>query len=84
VPKRPGRTANYPKERAERPRTIPRGSSNHLPPVPSLSVRSLALQPALAIYRPPPINSVRDRVTHCPHSFPLNAGLGNNRTNRDL
>jgi hypothetical protein len=34
--------------------------------------------------QPPPINSVSDRVTQCLHSFPLNAGLGNNPTNRDF
>jgi len=39
LPKRPARTADYPKERAQRPRTIPRGSSNHLPPISSPSVR---------------------------------------------
>jgi hypothetical protein len=38
LPKRSARTADYPKERAA-PRTIPRGSSNHLPPVSSPSVR---------------------------------------------
>src|SRR5260370_5568572 len=39
LPKRPARTADYPKERAQRPRTIPRGSSNHLPPISSPTVR---------------------------------------------
>jgi hypothetical protein len=39
LPKRPTRTADYPKERAQRPRTIPRGSSSHPPPVSSPSVR---------------------------------------------
>jgi hypothetical protein len=53
-----------------------------LPPVPSPS--PLPLQPALPVYKPPPINSVGDRVTNCLHSFPLNAGLGNNPTNRDF
>ena len=41
-------------------------------------------QPTLAPYQPPPINSVSDRVTQCLHTFPLNAGLGNNPTNRDF
>jgi hypothetical protein len=39
LPKRPARTADYPKERAQRPRTIPRGSSNHLLAISSPSVR---------------------------------------------
>jgi hypothetical protein len=51
---------------------------------PSPSAPSLPLQPALPVYKPPSINSVGDRVTNCLHSFPLNAGLGNNPTNRDL
>jgi hypothetical protein len=51
-----------------------------LPPVPSPS--PLPLQPALPVYKPPPINSVGDRVTNCLHSFRLNAGLGNSPTNR--
>jgi hypothetical protein len=29
-------------------------------------------------YKPPPINTYSDRVTNCIHSFPLNAGIGNN------
>jgi hypothetical protein len=28
-------------------------------------------------------NSFSDRVTRCNHSFPLNAGIGNNPTDRD-
>jgi hypothetical protein len=39
LPKWPARTADYPKERAQRPRTIPRVSSNHPPPISSPSVR---------------------------------------------
>jgi|SRR5690349_2987135 hypothetical protein len=49
LPKRPARTADYPKERAERPRTIPRGSSNHLPRFPRRAWDSLKLQPALPV-----------------------------------
>jgi hypothetical protein len=81
---RPARTADHPNERAERTRTIPRGSSTYLPPVRSPSPPSLPLQPALPVYKPPPINGVGDRVTDCLHSFPVNAGLGNNPTNRDF
>jgi hypothetical protein len=83
-PKGPARADDRPKERAERPRTIPRGSSAHLPPVPSPSPPSLMpIQPAPAPYTPPPINSFSDRVTRCNLSFPLNAGLGNNPGTRD-
>lgn len=45
---------------------------------------SLKLQPALPVQKPPPINSVGDRVANCLHSFALNGGLANNRTNRDF
>ena len=78
LPKRPARNEDHPKERAERPRTIPRGSSSYIPPpVPAPSVPSPMLrQPTLAPYQPPPINSVSDRVTQCLNTFPLNAGLG--------
>jgi hypothetical protein len=84
-PKRPARTEDQPKERAERPRTIPRGGSTYMPPVPAPGVPSaIAPQPSMGVYKPPPINSFSDRVTQCRHSFPLNAGLGNNPTNRDF
>jgi hypothetical protein len=84
-PKRPARTEDQPKERAERPRTIPRGSSTSMPPVPAPGVPSaIAPPPSVGVYKPPPINSFSDRVTQCQHSFPLNAGLGNNPTNRDF
>jgi hypothetical protein len=84
-PKRPAQTEDQPKERAERPRTIPRGSSTSVPPVPAPGVPSaIVSQPSVGVYKPPPINSFSDRVTQCQHSFPLNAGLGNNPTNRDF
>jgi hypothetical protein len=84
-PKRPARSEDPPKERAERPRTIPRGSSTYMPPVPAPGVPSaIAPQPSVGVYKPPPITSFSDRVTQCQHSFPLNAGLGNNPTNRDF
>jgi hypothetical protein len=85
-PKRPAGNEDRPRQRAERPRTIPRGSSTSIgPPVPSPGVPSaIAPQPSVGVYKPPPINSFGDRVTGCLHSFPLNAGLGNNPTNRDF
>jgi hypothetical protein len=39
-------------------------------------------QPSPGVYTPPPIESFSDRVTRCNHSFPLNAGIGNNPTER--
>jgi len=84
-PKQPARTEDQPKERAQRPPTIPRGSSTSMPPVPAPSVPSaIVSQPSVGVYKPPPINSFSDRVTQCQHSFPLNAGLGNNPTKRDF
>jgi hypothetical protein len=74
LPKRPARNEDHPKERAERPRTIPRGSSSYFPP-PAPSVPSPMLrQPTLAPYQPPPINSVGDRVTQCLHTLSAKCG----------
>jgi hypothetical protein len=74
---------DHPRRCAECPRTIPRGSSTYLPPVPSPGPPSLAPVRPPAPYTPPPINSFIDRVTQCNLSFPLNAGLGNNPSGRD-
>jgi hypothetical protein len=86
-PKRPVADEDHPNKRAERLSKIPQGSSTYVPP-PVPSPRGgppspVLLQPPPAPYNPPPINSFSDRVTQCLHSFPLNAGLGNNPTNRD-
>src|SRR3954465_2609175 len=70
-----------PKQRADRPVRIPRGSSTYIPPVnPSpYSVNSPpATVPMVQPYTPPPINSFGDRVTNAIHDFPLQRGLGNN------
>jgi hypothetical protein len=72
-----------PQQRAERPRIIPRGSGAYVPPAP-LPPPRLSQPSAIAPYQPPPINSLSDRVTGCIQSFPFNAGLGNNPTNRDF
>jgi len=34
------------------------------------------------VYNPPPINTYSDRVRNCIHSYPLNAGIGNNPTDQ--
>jgi hypothetical protein len=52
-PKRPARSEDQSKERAERPRTIPRGSSTYMPPVPAPGVPSaIAPQPSVGVYKP--------------------------------
>ena len=43
----------------------------------------LVQPPAVAPYNPPPISNPSERVMQLNQSFPLNAGLGNNPTNRD-
>jgi hypothetical protein len=62
-------------------RVYPRGSSY----IPSANLpRTEAIVTSLppGVYKPPPINSFSDRVIGCNHSFPLNAGIGNNPTDR--
>jgi hypothetical protein len=74
-------------KRAERPRRVPRGSSAYVGPIPLPRTggdSGIAVVPAVTPYIPPPINTFSDRVTKCLHSFPLNAGLGNNPTERDF
>jgi hypothetical protein len=82
-PKRPVEDKDHPTNRAERLSKIPRGSSGTVPPPVPSPRGGPPSQPPPAPYNPPPINSFSDRVTQCLHSFPLNAGLGNNPTNRD-
>jgi hypothetical protein len=80
------RDEDRPTRRAERPRPLPRGSGGaYQPLVPSPGgLPSLTpLQRPAGPYQPPPINSFSDRATQCFHSFPLNAGMGNNPLNRD-
>ena len=67
--------------RIDRPR--PRGSSTYVPPpVPSPGAgptpQQILGQQTVQPYKPPPITTFSDRVTNCIHSFPLNAGIGNN------
>ena len=73
--------ADEPALRADRP--WPRGSSTYIPPpVPSPGAgptpQQILGQQTVQPYKPPPINTFGDRVTNCIHSFPLNAGIGNN------
>lgn len=81
-----GRTSDRPGKKADGRRAYPRGSGGpYVPPaIPSPSSAGLPapalLQPAPQPYTPPPINSFGDRVINCIHSYPLNAGIGNNPT----
>jgi hypothetical protein len=74
-------SSTLPKQRGE-PKARTRGSSY----VPETGLpRSQPVQVAPAtpgVYTPPPINSYGDRVIGCNHSFPLNAGIGNNPSDR--
>ena len=73
-----------PKQRADRPVRIPRGSSTYIPPV-NPSPYSLnsppapgLTQPAPAPYQPPPITTFSDRVNNAIQAYPLQKGIGNN------
>ena len=70
-----------PKQRTE-PRTRPRGSSS-VPPTGLPRTEAITVPSATGVYKPPPIDSYSDRVIGCNHSFPLNAGIGNNPTDRN-
>ena len=73
-----------PKQRADRPVRIPRGSSTYIPPVnPSpYSINSpgapALAQPAPGPYQPPPITTFSDRVNNAIQAYPLQKGIGNN------
>jgi hypothetical protein len=84
-PKASGQDEDRAKQHADCSHLVPRGSSTYLAPLPSPSPPLLGpIQPSLGPYAPPAINGPSDRATQCNHSFPLNAGLGNNPTNRDF
>jgi hypothetical protein len=64
------------------PKARPRGSS-YIPPTALPRTEPVAVAPpSPGVYTPPPINSFSDRVINCNHSFPLNAGIGNNPADR--
>jgi hypothetical protein len=88
MPRRKRESSNLDPRCRSRIRKIPRGSAIYVPPpVPSprgTPPSPMLLQPPpVAPYQPPAINSFSGRVTQCLYSFPLNAGLGNNPTDRD-
>ena len=73
-----------PKQRADRPIKIPRGSSTYIPP-PDPSPYSINSPPAAGLtrqtvqpYNPPPITTFSDRVNSAIQAYPLEKGIGNN------
>jgi hypothetical protein len=81
-PKSPPPGERQPQQRVERPRTVLRGSSGYVAPTP-LPPPTLSQPAAIAPYQPPPINNPSERIMQYNQSFPFNAGLGNNPTDRD-
>ena len=59
----------------------PRGSS-YIPPATLPRTEAIVTPPPPGVYKPPPINTFSDRVRNCIHSYPLNAGIGNNPTDQ--
>ena len=84
-PRRPARgdEQNQPTQPAERPRLTTRGSGGPYVAAP-LRAPSLTLtQPPAGPYIPPPVRNPGAEINQLNQSFPFNAGLGNNPTNRD-
>jgi len=70
---------------ANKGRVIPRVSTPVVVPPPSTGLRDLPAKQLLQgtpppVYARPAQPSFSDRVTNCIHSYPLNAGVGNNPT----
>jgi hypothetical protein len=63
------------------PKARPRGSS-YIPPTALPRTEAITIPQAPGVYTPPRVNTFGDRVINCNHSFPLNAGIGNNPTDR--
>jgi hypothetical protein len=68
-------------------RVVPRVSTPVTVPPPyasprDLPPRQLLQAPPPPVYAAPAQPSFSDRVTNCIHSYPLNAGVGNNPTNQ--
>ena len=88
-PPRPAPEAQ-PRQRADRLVRVPRGSSTYIPPpnpspYSSNSPPAAALiQPAPAPYQPPPITTFSDRVNSAIQAYPLQNGIGNNPTDRQM
>jgi hypothetical protein len=78
-----GEEQGPPTQRGERPRRTARGSGGpYIPayqPTPSLPQS----QASTGVYIPPPVSNPSAQINQLNQSFPFNAGLGNNPTNRD-
>ena len=81
-PTSPAPGERQPQQRVERPHTVLRGSSGYVAPTP-LPAPTLSQPTVIAPYQPPPINNPSERIMQLNQSFPFNAGLGNNPTDRD-
>jgi len=84
-PRRPARGDEQEQltQRTERRRVTTRGSGGPYVAAP-LRTPSLTLtQPPTGVYIPPPVRNPSQELQQLNQSFPFNAGLGNNPTNRD-
>jgi hypothetical protein len=84
-PRRPARLEeqDQPTQRTERRRVTTRGSGGPYVAAP-LRAPSLTLpQTSTGPYIPPPVRNPSAEINQLNQSFPFNAGLGNNPTNRD-
>jgi hypothetical protein len=70
------------KKQPKQPRQRTYRGSSYVPPANLPRTEAIVTPQAPGVYTPPPINSFSDRVTKCNHSFPLNAGIGNNPSDR--
>ena len=68
-------------KKAPKRKAYPRGSS-YIPPANLPRTEAIITSPPPGVYKPPPINTYSDRVRNCIHSYPLNAGIGNNPTDQ--
>ena len=82
-------TPTAPRQHAQHPVHIPRGSSTYIPPInPSPSAgptpQQILNQQTVQPYKPPPVNTFGDRVRDAIHSYPLDKGIGNNPTDQQM
>ncbi len=68
-------------QKKSHPKPRVRGSG-YVPPTGLPKTEAITTPQAPGVYRPPAVNSFGDRVINCNHSFSLNAGIGNNPTDR--
>jgi hypothetical protein len=84
-PRRPARGDEQKQltQRTERPRITTRGSGGPYIAAPLRTPSLTVTQPQAAPYIPSPIRNPSEEIHQLNQSFPFNAGLGNNPTNRD-